>query len=164
MDRYVTLPSGFIVVSGVETSANGKVFIPRERLYGNTGEEKVTNVSFDFVKGKMTNLKAESNQAFIEKILHDADPMMNQFAGFSIGLNPAMKVLSDEKQDYRPMEAQGLVALLLGGNEIWGGTNKVKEGIGFAIDKATVSIDGKVIVKDGKLLDNMEIKTVSTTK
>jgi hypothetical protein len=29
---------------------------------------------------------------------------------------------------------------------------KVKEGIGFAIEKATVSIDGKVVVKDGKLV------------
>ncbi|WP_378410152.1 aminopeptidase [Rhodocytophaga aerolata] len=152
LDRYVTLPSGFIVVSGVETSANGKVFVARDRLYGNTGEEKITNLSFDFVDGKMTNLKAATNQAFLEKILTDADPRMNQFAGFAIGLNPALKVLSDEKQDYRPIEAEGLVSLLLGGNDLWGGTNKVKEGIGFAIEKANVSIDGKVIVKDGKLM------------
>lgn len=154
LDRFVTLPSGFIVVSAVETSANGKVFVPRDRLYGNTGEEKITNLSFDLVKGKITNLRAGTNQAFMEKILKEADPMMNLFAGFAIGLNPAMKVLSDEKQDFRPIEAQGLVSLMMGGNDAWGGTNKVKEGFGFAIEKATVSIDGKVIVKDGKLMQD----------
>lgn len=78
--------------------------------------------------------------------------MLNLFGGFAIGLNPALKILSDDKQDYRPYAAEGFVTIAMGGNDWDGGTNKLKDGFTLPIEKASVSIDGKVVVKDGKLM------------
>ena len=35
-----------------------------------------------------------------------------------------------------------------------GGTNKVKDGYALPVEKATLTIDGKIILKDGKLVVN----------
>lgn len=165
-DRAVTLPTGSFIITGEEKSANGKVFIARDKRTDNgTGKRiPVINASFDFANGMMRNYKAEKNQYFVDGVVKEADPMIAQFGGFVIGLNPAMKVISNEKQDFRPAEAEGHVSLMMGNNHFFGGTNKIMDGFWFPLEKATVSIDGKTIVKDGKLLDNIDTKTVSTTK
>jgi aminopeptidase len=151
LDRFVSLPAGAITVTGLETSANGKVFIARDKQYGNQGEEKIKNASFRFINGKIANYKADSNQAFMEKRLKEGDPMLNQFGSFSIGLNPAVKVFSDDHQNFYMYYAEGLVTILVGGNELEGGTNKVKDSFTIPIVQATVTIDGKTVLKDGKL-------------
>ena len=59
----------------------------------------------------------------------------------------------EEPGDYRPEYAAGLVTIAIGDNRIIGGSNKV-EGYGafnFPIVNATVTIDGKTVVRDGKL-------------
>ncbi|MDO1451730.1 aminopeptidase [Rhodocytophaga aerolata] len=163
-DKAVTLPTGSIHITGKETSASGKVFMARDKVSDKGNKVKVINASFDFVNGKLQNYKAEKNQSALADKLKEADPMLTQFGGISIGLNPAVKVFSNENQDFRPMEAEGHVYVLIGGNEFFGGTNKLMDAVTFPIEKATVAIDGKTIVKDGKLLDIIDTKTVSTSK
>ena len=77
----------------------------------------------------------------------------DMFGSFSIGLNPALKVIEDGG-DYRPSDAAGMIYVGIGDNQMLGGSNKVQGqgGYGFPIVKATVAIDGKVVVKDGQLV------------
>ena len=72
------------------------------------------------------------------------------FGGFSIGLNPALRVM-EEGADYRPDNAAGMVTIGIGDNRLSGGKNDTLGGYYFPITKATVAIDGKVVVKDGQL-------------
>jgi hypothetical protein len=60
----------------------------------------------------------------------------------------------EDNSDFRPSNAEGMVYVIFGDNSLHGGKNKV---IGsywtwFPITNATVKIDGKEVVKDGKLI------------
>ena len=73
------------------------------------------------------------------------------FGYFSIGLNPALKVMEDGA-DYRPGKAAGMVVIGVGDNQMIGGNNKAQQGgYNFSIVNATVEVDGKTVVKNGKL-------------
>ncbi|GEO06686.1 hypothetical protein AAE02nite_43500 [Adhaeribacter aerolatus] len=154
IDRQVSLPTGMLFVSGDESSGKGKIVAVRDRQYGNQGQVKLTNAAYTFENGKVAQATATTNQAFLDKKLKVAEPMATQFGGLMIGLNPALKVLSDTQQDFRPYEAEGMVYIQLGGNDWMGGANKVKDGFALPIENATVTVDGKIILKDGKLVLN----------
>src|SRR6266704_1610292 len=111
------------------------------------------NVSFTFQNGKMENFKAGGGgQCFQELISSSAGPT-NVVAFFGLGLNPAFKVLEENGAVYYPGSAGGLVYVGIGDNQVFGGNNKTQGNFGFAfpIVKATVEIDGQVVVKDGQL-------------
>ena len=63
---------------------------------------------------------------------------------------------ADNRTDYRPWNAAGMVGVFLGDNTLMGGTNKVKAaaGVGLPIPNATVEVDGQVVVRDGKLVSS----------
>jgi leucyl aminopeptidase (aminopeptidase T) len=146
--RVASLPGGSIFFAPIETSANGKVAVPRERCQF----KPLTGESFDFNQGHLENFKAESGgQCYTEAMAPYTGPK-DMFASFSIGLNPAAKVM-ENPGDYRPDNAAGLVYIGVGDNQLLGGSNKVQGGggFGFPIVNATVTIDGKTVVQDGKL-------------
>jgi aminopeptidase len=69
----------------------------------------------------------------------------------TIGLNPALKVIEDTA-DYRPQNASGMVVVGLGTNDLLGGNNKTESGWLIPVSKATVEVDGKIVIKDGELI------------
>jgi leucyl aminopeptidase (aminopeptidase T) len=147
--RFASLPGGSIFLAPIETSAKGKVVVPRERCQF----KPLTGVSFAFTQGHLENFKAESGgQCYAEAMAPYTGPK-DMFASFEIGLNPAAKVM-ENPGDYRPDNAAGLVYISVGDNQLLGGSNKVKGGGGFSfpIVNATVTIDGKTVVQDGKLI------------
>lgn len=149
IQRVVTLPGGNIFVTASESSANGKLIIPKIRC----NFETITNVSCEFKNGKIAMLGNDAFKKCMEESMqHYAGPK-DMFAGFQIGLNPALKVM-DETANYRPSDAAGMVFVSIGDNSIFGGKNKVEGGYSnyLPVTKATVMIDGKTIVKDGKLM------------
>ncbi len=64
-----------------------------------------------------------------------------------------MKVVEDPGE-YRPETAAGMVWIGIGDNRLLGGKNRVEGQGGFAFNvvKATVEVDGKIIVRDGRLV------------
>jgi aminopeptidase len=141
--RMASLPDGRVYVAGIETSANGKVVIPR----ANCRFEPMTDLRFDVTGGKMVNITAGGGKACVEKILKEntGDKM---FASLSIGLNPILK----STDDYWPATGAGVVYLSFGNNQLEGGKNTSGFSWSFPITNATVEIDGKVVVKDGKIV------------
>lgn len=147
LTRNASLPGGTVFVAPPEISANGKVVVPRTLCrFG-----PLTGVSFEFQNGKLANFKAEKGGECFEDIMGPYTGPKDMFGWFEIGLNPALKVVEDPG-DYRPGNAAGMVWISIGNNEMGGGTNKTQGGFGFPIVKATVEIDGKVVVKDGRLV------------
>jgi hypothetical protein len=74
--------------------------------------------------------------------------------GLSIGLNPALKSV-ETGLGFRPVEARGAVALFFGNNVDLGGKNNTPLSYYVWLSRATVEIDGKVIVRDGQLLSEV---------
>ena len=89
-----SLPDGRVSVTGIETSADGKVVVPRAKCR----YEPMTNIRFDVMGGKMMNITVGDGKECVEKFLKEnaGDKM---FAGISIGLNPALK----PNDDYWPL-------------------------------------------------------------
>jgi len=147
-NRVVSLPSGSVFFAPIETSANGKVIVPKDRCQF----KPMTGESFEFKQGHLENFKAEQGaQCFAEAMAPYSGPK-DVFSFFQIGLNPAAQVM-ENPGDYRPGYAAGLVFIGTGDNQLMGGSNKVQGGGGWStsIVNATVTIDGKTVVQDGKL-------------
>ncbi len=136
--RDVGLPGGTVFMAPLETSANGRVVVPRVQCRFLT----MTGVSFEFKDGKLENLKATKGLNCLNELMSASGGPTNVIGGFSIGLNPGLKV-----------HEEGNAAYSIGDNQLLGGGNITSGnfGFGFPIRDATVAIDGKTVVERGKL-------------
>jgi aminopeptidase len=148
--RDIALPGGTVSIAPLETSATGRVVAPRVQCRFLT----MTAVSFEFKDGKMEGLKATKGlPCLTELIAHSSGPT-DVIGGFSIGLNPGMKIHEERNAAYYGGGAvAGVVYLFIGDNQLLGGNNKTTGnfGFGFPVKDATVSLDGKTVVDRGKL-------------
>jgi len=148
--RDIALPGGTVLIAPLETSANGRVVVPRALCRFSV----MTDVTFDFKDGKMENLKAAKGLKCLSELMATSGGPTNVIGGFSIGLNPAMKVHEEGNAAYYGGgSAVGIVYLSIGDNQLLGGDNSTTGnfGFGFPIKNATVEIDGKTVVERGKL-------------
>jgi len=142
--RQASLPDGIVSVTAVESSAAGKVVVARDECRF----APITNIRFDVVGGKMQNFTAADGKACFEELFNTNTGAKDMVAGISIGLNPALK----PTDNYRPGTAAGVVYLSFGNNILDGGKNNSTFTWSFPILNGTVEIDGKVVVKDGKIM------------
>jgi aminopeptidase len=145
--RSAALPGGTVAVAPIETSARGKVVVPRMRCRN----EPLTGVSFEFVDGKAQNFKAEKGADCYASVQAPYTGPKDVFGFFQIGINPARRVMEDPG-DFRPSDAAGMVLISIGDNKLSGGNNTAPGGFSFPIVRATVTVDGKPIVQDGRLV------------
>ena len=110
----------------------------------------MTGVSFELKDGKMQNFKAGQNGGCFIESMAAYDGPKDMFAQISIGLNPAVKVMEQDAL-YWPADAAGLVYVGIGGNQMLGGANKTPGGWFFPVVNSTITVDGKVVLKDGQL-------------
>jgi aminopeptidase len=147
ISRQATLPGGDVVVVPVESSANGKVIAPKDVC---EPYEYLTGATYIFQNGRMTSFTAKNNAQCFEKMYAAYSGDKDRIATIQIGLNPALRVMED-KSEFRPLAAAGMVMLGMGQNQLFGGNNKTEFGWYIPIVNATVSVDGNTIIKDGKL-------------
>src|SRR5438094_205869 len=86
--RDVGLPGGTVFMAPLETSANGRVVVPRVQCRFLT----MTGVSFEFKDGKLENLKATKGLNCLNELMSASGGPTNVIGGFSIGLNHAETV------------------------------------------------------------------------
>jgi aminopeptidase len=145
--RTIVLPGGRLIVAPLETSGEGKAVSGREECLG----APVVNERFALRAGKMTGFQADSGGECFRNFMKSAPSPSDMVGGLSIGLNPALKPV-ETGLGFRPWEASGAVVLVFGNNIDLGGTNNTPLGYGVWLSRATVEIDGKVIVRDGQLI------------
>ncbi len=140
------LPAGETGVSPIETSVDGKIVVDVCMV----GVEKIKNPITIFVKrGRITKISGKKETEKLRKIFRKADKNSKTIAEFSIGTNKKArligKVLNDEK-------AYGTCHFAFGDNISLGGKNKSNVHLDGVVNKPTIYFDGKIIMKNGKLL------------
>ena len=138
------LPAGMIEVSILETSAVGHVVIP----HAECNAAPMTDVSFDFVRGKVENFKAkEGADCFTSGLAKHSGPK-DMIGSISFGFNTELKSIDEHGGLYWPQAGVAILSLSIGSNEILGGKNPSSCGqFSFPILWPTVEMDGKVVLK-----------------
>ncbi len=147
LTRMATLPDGSVSFSPIEASTNGHVVVPQHRIRDNP----LTGVRFEFKSGKITDFHAEQGKKQFEEVMAAHEGTKDVISGISIGLNPALRVIEENGAGYRPIDGAGMVMITTGGSMLSGGSNTATGGFDFPITNATVTIDGRTVVEDGKL-------------
>jgi leucyl aminopeptidase (aminopeptidase T) len=147
-ERYVALPGGSIYFAPLETSVNGKVVVPR----ASCRYQPVDKATFDVKDGKIISFKANSNQTCYDEISKNNTGQSDMFGAVWIGLNPRLHVVEDDKANFQHVNIAGMVSIGFGDNRQYGGSLDSVGGSNYHLTNATVTVDGKTVVKDGKLV------------
>jgi leucyl aminopeptidase (aminopeptidase T) len=147
MTRTASLPGGGVFFAPIEETVSGHVVVPKLRVF----EKSFANIRCDFRNGTIADFQADEGRQYFDEIMAAHDGAKDIVSVVSIGLNPALHVIEEGRANYRPAEAAGMVWISTGANDLLGGRNVATGGFGFPITNATVTVDGKVVVKDGTL-------------
>lgn len=143
----VWLPAGEAYSTVDSATASGTLVVPKTSFRG----VNIENLKLSFSDGQMTNLSAESNTEILEKYFAASSPKLKELSVVDLGLNPYSRTPSGSS--YYSWEMGGMVTLGLG-NNIWaGGENDSDAALSLHVVGTTVSIDGKSVVRDGKLVN-----------
>jgi leucyl aminopeptidase (aminopeptidase T) len=122
----------------------GRLVVPRDRCE----DEPVVNATLRMQNGRMRDFRAERGGECVHRLLAAYSGAKDRFGIFSIGLNPQLRV----QGDFRLEDAAGMVGIGIGNNEIAGGENRTQSEWWFPVTRATVEVDGRMVVRDGQLV------------
>jgi beta-lactamase class A len=142
VDREIELPAGVLRVAPLEDTANGRIVVPEARFSGSVAR----NVRFEIQSGRVTTITADENQGVVEAALEAGGDAARRFREFGLGFNSKLPGLA-----YFAYGA-GAVRLSLGDNEELGGAIRGGFRRWFFFPDATVVVDGRTMVRDGKLV------------
>ena len=146
--RYASLPGGWMDFAPLESTVNGKVVVAQTRCQ----YEPFTGITFSIDDGVVSKLKADKGGDCYQTTMQPHTGDKNTVSVFTIGLNPAMKIIQDGKTDFRNTQAEGYMTLSIGGNNSqYNGNVKASGGFTFPLVNVTLEIDGKTVIKDGKV-------------
>jgi leucyl aminopeptidase (aminopeptidase T) len=110
---------------------------------------KTEGLSLEFKRGRVVRYSAEKGIEPFEDYMKPSQGDVDRFAFFGLGLNPGLEhgFTQDDK-------VLGGVTMGIGGNEDKGGKNRTSCNRHWwaSMTKATVKIDGKTVLKDGKMV------------
>ena len=147
VDRDVELPCGAIRVAPMEESVSGVIAFPP----ASWGGDNVEGLKLRFERGRVVDMTATSGLEGVEREMEEGGPAARAFREFGLGFHPGLAVPTDGPWIPYYGYGAGVVRLSLGNNQELGGA--VEGGYvrwNFFVD-ATVTVDGKVWVRDGRL-------------
>lgn len=145
---YATPPDIEASIAPIEGSANGVVVVDGSIAgIGLIREPVRLIVEEGAVKEITGGVEAKQLREMLEQANH---PDVYKIAELGIGLNPKAKLMGAILEDEG---ALGVVHIALGSNFTFGGTLKTPLHIDNMILNSTVKLDGKVVLRDGKILE-----------
>jgi hypothetical protein len=147
IDREIELPAGVARVAPLEDSVEGTIAFPPSQWNG----RPVEGLRLRFARGQVTGIEAASGREAVEREMQTAGEGGRRFREFALGVNPLLAV--PERTPWIPYYGYGagVVRLSLGDNSELGGT----VGGGYVrwnfFTDLTVTVNGQVWVKDGRL-------------
>jgi len=147
IDREIELPAGVARVAPLEESVEGTVAFPPSQW----DAQPVEGLRLHFERGRVVRIEAASGREAVEREMQAAGEAGRGFREFALGFNPLLAV--PERTPWVPYYGYGagVVRLSLGDNSELGGA----VGGGYVrwnfFTDLTVSVNGQVWVKDGRL-------------
>ncbi len=143
----VWLPAGEVYVTPVPGTAEGKLVFD----YSPFEDGALTNATFTFKAGKLATHTAARCDSYTrwKEAYADSPSGKDDFAYVDLGINPNIQVPVGTK--LRTWVPAGTVSVGLGNNLWAGGTNNASWSFDTSLTGCTVLVDGKIIVKHGKL-------------
>ncbi len=145
---YVALPAGEVIFAPAAETANGTVVY--DPLFFNNVE--VDGLTQKFANGRLTSMAAKTGLQDVKKYYDAGTAGKDEFTFADIGVNPGVTFIPGSKMTIS-MPA-GMVSLGTGSNVFMGGSNASRFSFGSSVSGATVTIDGKEIVKVATSFDN----------
>jgi leucyl aminopeptidase (aminopeptidase T) len=141
---FTALPTGSVTVSVVEDSASGKISfdLPIPQV-----GRLIHGLQWIFENGHVTSYNAEKNVDAFGAIFEKAHGDKDKIASLTIGLNPRVRTgfLNDSL-------AKGTVSIGIGSSLSIGGKNNSDYGFRGTLSQATVELDGRTIVENGRIV------------
>lgn len=141
------LPTGETFLAPVEGTANG-VFVVDGSMAG-LGLIGNVNIKVEVEDGFATKITGGAPAKKLKKMLDDVGKGARNIAEFGIGTNDSAKLSGILLEDEKVM---GTIHIAVGNNITMGGTFNVPIHLDGVIKKPTLWMDGKLLMKDGKLL------------
>jgi len=146
-DVGLNLPCGEVFVCPIETTADGTAFF---NVPTNYWGHRISGLKLEFKKGKIVDYDAEEGKKEFRGALDAATGDKDRIAEFAIGLNPKAEFINDILVDEKVL---GSIHIAIGNNKgpAYGGKNDSSIHWDLIMMNPTVTIDGKTVMKDGKL-------------
>lgn len=140
----VFLPAGGVGVTVDEGSGVGTVVFD---LPVRTREGMIEQLTLELEGGRVSHVSAERNQKFFERYLNEGKGDVDRSGYFGLGLNPKLRYgfTQDDK-------VLGSIEVNFGDNKSRGGKNDASGSWWACVSGATMTIDGRQVLKDGNLL------------
>jgi hypothetical protein len=147
VDRHIELPAGVLRVAPVEESVFGQIVLPEARF----GTTVAKGVVLQLDNGRITRIRAKEGQEAVERALAAGGEAAYRFREFALGFNPKLSGSAGAVIPYYGYGA-GAVRLSLGDNEELGGNVRGGFVRWFFFPDATVHVDFRYLVREGKLV------------
>jgi aminopeptidase len=141
------LPTGETFLAPVEGTSNG-VFVVDGSMAG-LGLIKNANIKIEVQNGFATKISGGRLANKLKVMLDKVGKNARNIAEFGIGTNDSAKLSGVLLEDEKVM---GTIHIALGNNVSMGGSINVPIHLDGVVKKPTVWMDGKLLMKDGKLL------------
>ena len=148
IDREIELPAGVIRVAPLEDTVDGRIVVPRARFGGKTAR----GIKLEFKAGRITRVEADEDLSSVETALTAGGEAARRFREFALGFNPKLQSPPGVSELAYYGYGAGVVRMSLGDNQEVGGAVRGLFARWFFFPDATVEVDGKVLVRDGKLV------------
>ena len=142
----VWLPAGEVFLTPVPGTANGVVVTDEDYLQG----QRIEGLRLQFKDGKLTSMTAKAGLEPLKAFYDAAGPGKDLPGVIDIGINSGVK--APEGKALRVWSQAGTVTVVVGNNTWAGGDNQVQFAAFGSSPKSTVTVDGKPLVQDGRLL------------
>lgn len=143
---FATFPPGEAPTHPAEDSADGTIVIDTSMDgIGLLDEPIRLTVEAGFV----TAVAGGDGADELRRIIDGADENAGNLAEFSIGTNPAARLIGNQAEDKK---RAGTIHFAIGDNESLGGTRRSDIHLDGVCRRPTVELDGEVVVDDGRLL------------
>jgi len=138
------IPAGAIGVAPLEGTAEGKVVVDGTILgFGRC----LKPITFEIEKGRVKKIWGGDNWKGLRELL-GRDENASMLCEIGLGANPKAKLVGGPEDE----RVRGSVHIGLGENRYFGGTLASTSHLDGTMLRATLTVDGKDLVKDGRLL------------
>ncbi|MDP9200753.1 MAG: aminopeptidase [Gemmatimonadota bacterium] len=139
------LPAGELMLPAADGSANGKIVVDRYLWDGRL----IRGLTLVFDRGSLTSMSAANDMSGLKAAYDGAGGAKDRFGYIDIGLNPETRLPVGTGRII--WTAPGSVAIGFGDNRGFGGSNTSDFAIAAQLAGATVTVDGRPVVANGRL-------------